>query len=356
MPEAAVTELPENAARGIKAAPAPPVPSDLVSALAEAMLNSADVAKDAVNSQHNYSYASGDAILAAVRVPLLSAGIILTAQPVEWEITEIKGGADGGLSASVYMDFTFRHGSSGETLAITRWKGKAHDYPGDKVESKAYGVAVKTFVKSQWLLSTGGQDGGAPPAGPELPGWAGPARPEREREMVEVLTRVIGRPQAATIAKGVAESCGYIPDVLVAFARSIVNQLPTAAGEPPKAPPEETKDVAWARTATDETLERVAGAKGVPAARVGAANAELDRRRSLGAPSAKSAPGSIEHPKMVEANTVEDCARILRDAGCSCADPIKAEDDEFARDTHCPIKGHGDPSIPTPVTPEVANA
>lgn len=112
----------------------------------------------------------------------------------------------------------------------------------------------------------------------------------------------------------------------------------TSTVTPGLSPIEEIAFRQWAREQPVEVLER-AIAEG------DAAREEINRRETL--PEEATGPGSVTAPLMVNARNLDHAYQMFIDAGCTCGDPLEAIDTVTARDTHCPIKGHGDPSIPT---------
>jgi len=222
----------------------PDPPASLISDLAEAMLNATAVHKSQHNKDQNYDYASAEQILAAVRGPLLERGLVLTQRTVGLNVYEIvsKGGAKG-TGVIVEIEFTFHHGPTGDTLVIPGWRGSAQDY-GDKAIQKAYTNAVKTFIRSQWLLPTDTEntDTPLPDAAPSEPAppWARQARPERRDELAARLVALGVDPDV--LLGSIEETIGHIPDIVVSFARALpaghAAQTPPqpAAGRPPARP------------------------------------------------------------------------------------------------------------------------
>lgn len=234
-PAAAKTTATKTAATPVLAE----TPRTLIGDLAAAMAAASAVTKSSRNTDQNYDYASAEQILAAVRGPLLERGLVLTQQTVDLQLHEItsRNGARG-TSAIVTVDFTFHHGPSDQELPIRGWRGCGQDY-GDKAIQKAYTNAVKTFIRSQWLLPTETDDPHAP--APEaavaaLPSWAMNARDERRVQLADALTPVTGREAAFAVIKSVEQSLGCVPDVLVPFARLLSPQPPTAPAAVPSPP------------------------------------------------------------------------------------------------------------------------
>jgi hypothetical protein len=223
----------------------PPVELEvpLAQRIAAAMAEAGEVTKAARNPEQNYNYATAEAILAAVRLPLLRRGIILLPEVVEAaeeEITSRSGSK--GSRVRVTVRFTFTDGL--ETL-VRSWVGEGQDY-GDKAAAKAMTAAVKTFVRVAWLLPTEHDDPEATPAGERvtggLPDWAAAASPARKRQMLEALDPMIGRDAGVALGRLVTDSIGHVPDVVVGFARELAKVVAAraqdaAAETPPAAPP-----------------------------------------------------------------------------------------------------------------------
>lgn len=209
----------------------------LVTDLAAAMLAAREVKKSSRNTDQNYDYASIEQILGAIRVPLLERSMIVNARTVDLTLTPVtsKQGSQG-TSAIVTVDFEYLHGPTGDKLVSDGWRGQGVDY-GDKAISKAYTSAAKSFIKLEWLLSTDAdQHADLPDAvATQAPAWAREARPERRDELVARVADLIGDPAAAgVLVEAVENSIGIVPDVLVAFARSLpAPPQPAAAAVPP---------------------------------------------------------------------------------------------------------------------------
>jgi hypothetical protein len=210
-------------------------PAKLVAKIAEAMLEAGEVTKDQVNPEQNYKYASAEAILGAVRIPLLKRGVVLlTSKPrLDVETIQSKRGT-AGSAITVSVDFTFIDGESGESLTITDWKGQGQDY-GDKAIGKAYTNAVKTFIRMEWLLPTGDDPeaespervarGQAQPAAAELPAWALAAKPDRVRELTDALTPLLGARRTQTFVAAVNDTLGKVPAVVVSTVKPLAANM-----------------------------------------------------------------------------------------------------------------------------------
>lgn len=382
-----------------------PVP--LITAIAAAMLEAGEVTKSSVNTEQGYKFASAEAILAAVRRPLLSRGILLTAQPaayIEREISSSRG--TKGTLYSLGVDFTFRDGTGAE-LVITDWRGIGQDF-GDKAIGKAYTNAIKTFVRTQWLLPTEHDDPESSSPGErvdagkaaESPRWTLEATDERKVLLLDALEPLIGRDQGKALALAVKQSIGHVPDVLIPFARGITasflagaeedaverrraaleradsaaadaaRRAQDAAAERPDPPaPEPTSDVT-----PDELLENVRsaipGAEGPPPVedtirqasdeelaewaqhhaneRVrGLAAAELDTRRAESIIAGETDEPTGPPPGTVDVGELPSnpAAAIgtLKAAGCICPDPLGHRGEQPDTRDACPIKGHGIP-------------
>lgn len=296
---------------------------NLVTSLADAMRHAERVTKSEHNTEQKYKYASAEAILAAVREPLLERGIVLTQQPRDFTIDEIVArSGTKGTSVVVELDFTFHHGPTGETFTVERWRGQGQDY-GDKAYGKAYTNAVKTFVRAQWLLPTEHDDPerDAPEnVGPALPAWALEATKDRKAALLDALAPLIGRDRAVALAHAAKDTCEYVPDVLVAFARGITAHYADAQAAAPAADPAPA-DTDPESASAEQTMRETpdAGVQGALAA---------DR----------PAPCTVDPPESLPGDPAKAVA-ALRHAGCVCPNPLV----EAGKDTACPVRGHGIP-------------
>lgn len=289
-------------------------PPELVALLAAAMGEVEGVTKDARNKDQNYSYASIESMLRAVRLPLMSRGVLLLQHPRadlerEEPITSKSGTA--GVRVLVGVDFEFLH--AGDSFTIRGWIGEGQDY-GDKAWSKARTNCLKTFIKAQWLLPTD-EDTSAPPD--RAPAHAAPAlavaNAARRAAMLETLTVLCGGHEPTAVECGeklAARFDGQMPDVVAAWFCTIPDWIKTGherAATPPPPPP--------------------------PTPGIGLSETGKERTDLLGDP---IKAGSVEPPKLPD--HPEQALQVLRAAGCICEQPL-ADPGEFSLE--CPIKGHG---------------
>lgn len=319
----------EKARAAAAAAPAP-----LVTAIALAMAEAGEVTKSSTNVDQGYKFASAEAILGAVRLPLLTRGVLLTAHPRTYEEREItaRSGSKGTLIV-VGLDFTFRNGA-GEELVIGDWRGIGQDY-GDKAIGKAYTNAAKTFVRTNWLLPTEHDDPEASPSGERVaaadtPAWAKDATRARLKKLGENLEPLIGVDAARELVQAVKGNLGVFPDVLVTFSGAIRSRMPADA------------DLTDAERLIRETEAAEAAAD--LAAQAAAEAPDEEPPPDAGIPIDDDDPPPPEGPpagSVIVEEIPENPAKavgVLKAAGCICDDPLG--------DTHadaCPISGHGIP-------------
>lgn len=199
----------------------------LVTAVALAMSEAGQVTKSGVNVDQGYKFASAEAILAAVRMPLLSRGVLLTAQPTDYIVEGITSRNNAkGEKITVVVDFTFRNGA-GEVLTIAGWRGIGQDY-GDKAIGKAYTSAIKTFVRTTWLLPTEHDDPEGSSAGEAveprtaLPPWALEASSASKASMVNTLALLMGEEAAKDFGRQMKAAFGIVPDIVPSAVNAIV--------------------------------------------------------------------------------------------------------------------------------------
>lgn len=385
--------VPEPAEAVVDARQGPP---SLVARLAAAMSEAAEVTKSSKNTEQNYMFASAEAILAAVRGPLLTRGIILTQQPREYVTTEILSSNNKkGDRIVAVLDFTFRDGITGETFTVEGWRGVGQDY-GDKAIGKAYTNAVKTFIRAQWLLPTEHDDPEASPSGDRAangPSYA-MADDATKAAMLEVLKRLVGHgPTAGKYAKTLADKMGGMPAPVAAWlvtlpqwreagqaergreeaaqeagaqdtaAEAAVDDGPDPTAAEPDggtqtfttADPEaaakyvrgfdEAKLARWVESQTDPVLQN-------------AAVCEQSRRDALKRGLTDADGGTVPEPEQEELDTGDQRARDdaalprrtpeetdLRAEGCICPDPLRLNDgaEDPTRDEACTVPGHGFP-------------
>lgn len=122
--------------------------------LLEAIREVESVSKDGRNDFHKYDYTTAEAILRAVRKPLLERGLILLPSlgtMSERSIRTAKGGESTITTA--HVKFTFIDAETGEAHD-SEWAGSGDD-PSDKGIYKAYTGAIKTFLREAFMLPMG---------------------------------------------------------------------------------------------------------------------------------------------------------------------------------------------------------
>lgn len=336
-------------------------PASLAKRLAEAMLEVERVDKDGRNEEHNYNYASIEAILAGVRRPLLERGIILipNVTGVDEKTVRSRGGTEG-TALTLTVDFTFVDGETGDTFTVANWRGQGIDYQ-DKAYGKAYTSALKTFIRSTWLLPTGDDpeaespermaaSSQAAPAAP--PRWAQQASDERLREFIGALGE-LGVPNDAAakiIGAGRERWGGTFPNVAVAIGKAIAGAHPDVAA---------TREAAAAQAAAEAPdtppADDTAG-QDPPPDDEPAAEAEAEPENRL-APASVDAP-DLEGANLDDVNDRDQVERLYRGLGCTCDDPLAVDDVAIGKrdkvelkpdgepplvDDACPIKTHGIP-------------
>lgn len=204
----------------------------LAARIAAAMLEAKQVTKSSRNTQQNYNFASAEQILAAVREPLFKRDIILVPSVLGYDEQSITSGKGAeGSRVIIDVEFTF---SDGLEVIRNRWRGEGQDY-GDKAFGKAYTNAVKTFIRTAWLLPTDhddpeGSDPGERATG-QSPPWQRPATDARRGELVKLL----GQSGADALAAQIEGAWGLLPDGAVAIVKALVPPTPAATDPPPPA-------------------------------------------------------------------------------------------------------------------------
>lgn len=129
-------------------------PLGLYRKLAEVMAEVENVGKDGRNDFHKYDYATAEAVLRALRKPLMTRNVVVIPSLIgidEREFTTPKG--KPSVLTTARIKFTFVDGDTGETC-VCEWAG-AGDDPADKGLYKAYTGAVRTFLRTTFLLPQG---------------------------------------------------------------------------------------------------------------------------------------------------------------------------------------------------------
>lgn len=363
----------------------------LAARIAAAMAEAGEVTKSDENREQGYKFASAESILKAVREPLLARGVLLFPNVESLEEHEITS-KSGTKGTRVVIEVTYKF-TDGRDELVARWQGEGQDY-GDKAYGKAYTNALKTFIRSAWLLPTEHDDPEARPSGDrvaagataELPAWAKPAGRDRIAQ-ADALVPVLGQARTRAVFAAVKGSLGEVPDIVVNTAKLLAAQYAAALEElglheaavrertvleeqaakdaADRAQAEEAQAAAEAPDAppADEGPSTgIAGdhSEGLEAGEEELARAELE----LDAP--PPPPPSVDVAPRPPAGTVPvdltgvtgagDAAQRLREEGCSCPDPLAAgryeqraeEGDEAGAkaaralvDSDCPIVGHG---------------
>jgi hypothetical protein len=398
--EALVESVEAAVQRASAAAGAAPVP--LVNAIAHAMAEAGEVTKSSVNADQGYKFASAEAILAAVRRPLLTRGVMLTTHPKQYTTSTIK--SDGrGTRIIIDVDFVFRDGTGAE-LRIEDWRGVGEDY-GDKAIGKAYTSAVKTFVRTNWLLPTEHDDpertdNAAPAADVAIPAWALEASDARKAQFLEALEVLVGRDVARGLGKSIKAGVGVVPEILVKFARGLTAayldapdsellarrvkaheakassatraaqdaaaeapDMPTPDPGPdepgpdtPDRPPsdqeldEETIDAL--ERSDDETLQFAAANHLNERVRELASEVLAGRELERVVDTDEPPPADPDEPERPAAGSVQVgdlpgnpalAYGVLKAAGCICDDPLKTKSEHGKLNDTCPVAGHGIP-------------
>lgn len=350
----------------------------LVAKIAAAMSEAGTVIKNSVNAQQSYKYASAEAILGAVRKPLLERGVILLPGPTGFtEEAIVSGGGSKGSRVILDLEFTFTDGTS--TIARP-WRGEGQDY-GDKAYGKAYTNAIKTFVRSAWLLPTEHDDPEATPSGerkatapaPVMPAWSVAAKDAPSARLEADLTKLVGLDGARELMAAIdLTTGGGIPIIVAKFGRGIVARMEgeaeraAAAGaqdadaeqpDPPApddvAPAERLPgtvadvDAAGFVADLDANALHELTADDAPAELRDAAAAELARREEIGnaldqehPPELPLAPATIPMPNLEGKGPAVQIG-TLKSAGCTCPDPLGHRAPTPVYSDSCPIIGHG---------------
>jgi hypothetical protein len=305
----------------------PAARTPLITAIAEAMADAGEVTKSSVNKDQGYKFASAEAILAAVRKPLLTRGVLLIAHPFQYFSDEIvsRNGAKGEKIV-IDVDFTFRNGD-GEELTIRRWRGIGQDY-GDKAIGKAYTNAVKTFVRTEWLLPTEHDDPESSSPGESvaertaLPAWALEASPESKAGMVQTLGILLGEEEARALGVQIRTAFGVVPAIVPMAVNAIITK--------------------YLRSDPTELLERRdALERENQTEQEAAPDMPPDEDEPDYSPGLEIEPGSI-----TVTDLPTDPAKafgVLRAAGCTCEDPLCIKNPTGVFSDTCPIEGHAIP-------------
>lgn len=126
----------------------------LAGKIAEVILEVSNVEKDGHNDFQNYDYTSAEALLAAIRKPLASRGVVVF--PKLGEVVERGAVTPKGKQTTIttaHVTYVFVDTTTGEREECP-WAGTGDD-PSDKGLYKAYTGAIKTFLRQQFLLPMG---------------------------------------------------------------------------------------------------------------------------------------------------------------------------------------------------------
>jgi hypothetical protein len=206
------------------------------------------------------------------------------------------------------------------------------------------------------------------------PPWTREASEPRKAQLLEALEPMLGKDGARTLAMGAKSSLGYVPDVLVAFARSLrqamdaaaamteeerevarraqdaaVERADTPSPEPTGDPGPDPTAAPVADTPPEQTVAEYMTTRPVEELRQAAADhprddvraaaaAELERR---GATVEEPEPGSVKVPELPK--DPAQAFGVLKAAGCKCVDPLRQRSEQGDYDPTCPIDGHGVP-------------
>lgn len=332
--------------------------ASFVSRLADAMNHAGRVEKSSVNEQQNYKYASAEAMLGAVRGPLFDRSIVLVpSQPLYRHETAKTTTNKDVRRTTVSIDFTFVDGLSDERLVIVGWQGIGED-SGDKAIGKATTSAIKTFIRTQWLLPTEHDDPEQEaPKAPPLPPWAVAVAPMvAANEINNALHDMLGSDVADMVGRKIAGKFGGTPaaalDVAHIIGRAYAHVLTQGAQTPDdedQTPPPESDEVDAVTAARDAAMFNGEPDPG-PAVLAGGIVVDsvvIVNGEEITPTDAE--PGTVPNPLQAivdagaELPTVEQQVKLLRKAGCPCADPFPNED--APANPRCPIVGHGQPLL-----------
>lgn len=297
--------------------------------VAAAMAEAAAVTKGSENKEQGYKFASAEAILGAVRVPLLERGIVLIPSVLSIDEKEITA-RSGSKGTRIVVDVAFTFTDGREEL-VANWRGEGQDY-GDKALGKAFTNAVKTFIRSAWLLPTEHDDPEASSPGErvgasELPVWALESSKARYSEAWIALAGIVGEERTAEFIGALGGKWGYLPDGAVAIIKAIVATIHTEL-DPHGLP---------------EVIDSSAAAHAASAAQEAATEPEPAEATSEAPETPRedeSGPVVIDFDALGKLPVAQQLA-LLKTNGCICNDPLaqKAEHPSYA--TACPILGHG---------------
>lgn len=245
--------------------PAAPERESLVARIAAAMAEAGAVTKSEVNRDQGYKFASAEAILAAVRGPLFSRGVILIPTVVSRQDVEItsRSGTKGSL---VRLEVAFRFTDGSEDL-VSCWHGEGQDY-GDKAIGKAYTNAVKTYVRTAWLLPTEHDDPEVSPSGErtadvEPPVWAKPASGTARQHARDALVQLVGDEPAAQFMAAIEQYAGgAAPSIVTRTILGLATRIEQTQRDPSADP--SAGSVSGDRPTTlDRAMAAFAGASGL---------------------------------------------------------------------------------------------
>ncbi|PTL55772.1 ERF family protein [Paraconexibacter algicola] len=370
--------MPDQTVTDHDAEPAAPAPaldptSALIAALADAQGAFPPIPKTQTatvptknGGSYQYTYADLGDVLAAVRPVLSERGLALVQYTIREDartvlVTELRHPAGGVLRSEVDL---------GQSSANPQAFGGALTYLRRYEVVTLLGIAAEEDRDAQDVTPASDRR----PATPELPAWARDATRDRKTDLGTAMSLLVDRAVARELVVELREQIGLVPDVLVEFMIRLAAAVSEHADDPT---PAEAAD-AWAADATDDELVRVAtGGPGEKPERVDAARAEIHARRAHDSvpdhavtPDEDDAEPSEQPERPAEPEAAEPAAgqgaldvgdrppagtvpvppldgrptvdlAALRTAGCICDSPLQAQTDEHARDSECPLVGHG---------------
>lgn len=255
---------------------------------------------------YSYKYADLADVLGAVRPVLARYGLAIVQRTLPHT---------GGIT----LETTLRHVAGGTETTIVELGARSGDpqaFGGALSYLRRYelctllGIAPEDDTDAQHVEPTTAQ---APPA--ELPEWTRPCTQESGERMVAELRAIVGDAPADELVAHVYQAAGgTMPELVVNALRGLakrVRALQDPAPEPAPAGPVEPP--------LSETLDAPPAAP------------------------PREAPGTLNVDREALPTDPAKLSGVLRAAGCSCPNPALAERDETARDTACPLVGHGLP-------------
>lgn len=287
----------------------------------------------------NYSYTYADLadVLGAVR-PVLARhalALIQRTQHLEGGKVELR---------------TELHHAGGGTIDTVVEMGQSPSNPqqfgGALTYLRRYEIVTLLGIAAEQDLDA--QDVNPPARGdarPELPAWTREATDARKRQLVEALEPYIGPDRAKAIGTTIANSLGHLPDVIVATAKLIGQEL--EAAEIPgvlriRLDAAEAAAEAREAEAAQQAAEQgeTVGADGLSGALSRAAG-KTDEDTDPAADEPEPPPQAPTEPETPAPDTLPDTP-ANRDDWCICTRELDGDEPgELIRNDQCPIKGHG---------------